>query len=1203
MAMSKIKALQTWCKRTLEGYRDVNITDMTTSWRNGLAFCAMIHKFRPDLIDYDALDKENVYENNKLAFDVAEKELNIAALLEAADMVAMKVPDRLSIITYVAQYHNYFKDKPVLGGPGISVANKTATPSGTKRHHEGSEPQSRPEVKRFTPSHENKQDKSQEKAKHQRVASMGETCQICRNKVYLLERHIEDGKLYHRSCYRHSDLSPSGKVYAKPSALFEKDEKKDSGKEDIRVNGMSQLGKGFAAPEKSAGQRSRSPARGTARVALNINSHSEEKYKPRSHKQDDVESRKKTTDNGHSEDHRSNAKSVLDKLEKEGRSDWRNKRSHSPKAERKPYSSSTQRPSDLPGRLSEPSEKKVTDKWPPSKDEKSSRSRSEGIDQRATPVPRPRQSLLKEEENSTKIDSNHERSRFSRDVEKMEVDETVTKPLKNSYSSELETRLTKRTEPRKLPLALQSGVNDKSEDNNNLSKSDKKESADITNPTPKTRLFLKKNDKKLSGSNEKLNKTVGERIKESKERTKLRSQEERSKTKSEDKSDRFSIDRSKSVTPPAITPDEPSSAPPLPRSTPPELPKSQPSQPTSPSTAPPRPPRSPTTPHSAPTPTPRSGPPKPPRVGLTDATSKETSTEDALSKAGQQNRGSPPVAIMVYPDSRPPQEEADQRVLGGLLKSLANVRQRQPGSPTRPELTTESKTSVVIPPRSPVSNATESNVLSNNIKNSNNKTTANVDSKPKEQSHISKSKHNEKASSNNEVIDTTPIPAWQKEVARRKAEKDSKSKQRPKSTTAILDYLHDKEEIENSHVQDIPRENKPLPTPVVDTTPTPAWQKEARRRKENGNAKPARPKSMDVLSDENGDLCVGEDNLKVLNLTKDLKKRDKKPKEFSKSQESVPDWQKEAQKRMEERKGNFVDPEKKRLVPERQVCPEKKRVVPERPVDPEKKRVVPERPERPNLNKTTKKHIEIIENGDNTEKKNVGKSERTKVSPGMKFNFDDSSLDSSSEFQQKEKHKKGRQPPPRPKSPPAVNRAQKHQKYLAGNRTSPLRPGMSPGKLTPMEIQRQLLDIDSKLTDLELKGRRLEDSIRNDHLREKPRAQEDEEDMLMIDWFLLVSQKNELVRQEADLIYASRENELEDEQDSVQDQLRRLLDKPNKTSEDKQEEEYLLERLLYIVDQRSKIIDCIDDDKHRYEEEDREIAIVLEKKAFGDASF
>lgn len=48
-----------------------------------------------------------------------------------------------------------------VGGPGIRVANKTATPSGTKRQHEGSEPQSRPEVKRFTPSHENKQDKSQ----------------------------------------------------------------------------------------------------------------------------------------------------------------------------------------------------------------------------------------------------------------------------------------------------------------------------------------------------------------------------------------------------------------------------------------------------------------------------------------------------------------------------------------------------------------------------------------------------------------------------------------------------------------------------------------------------------------------------------------------------------------------------------------------------------------------------------------------------------------------------------------------------------------------------------------------------------------------------------------------------------------------------------------------------------------------------------
>ncbi|KAJ5176716.1 uncharacterized protein N7482_002593 [Penicillium canariense] len=106
--MTAKEGLLLWCQRKTACYDDVEVRDFSTSWNNGLAFCALLDIHRPDLIDYDSLDKSDHRGNMKLAFDIASNEIGIPDLLDVDDVCDVPRPDERSLMTYIAYWFHAF---------------------------------------------------------------------------------------------------------------------------------------------------------------------------------------------------------------------------------------------------------------------------------------------------------------------------------------------------------------------------------------------------------------------------------------------------------------------------------------------------------------------------------------------------------------------------------------------------------------------------------------------------------------------------------------------------------------------------------------------------------------------------------------------------------------------------------------------------------------------------------------------------------------------------------------------------------------------------------------------------------------------------------------------------------------------------------------------------------------------------------------
>uniref|UniRef100_A0A8C6RYW7 [F-actin]-monooxygenase MICAL1 n=1 Tax=Nannospalax galili TaxID=1026970 RepID=A0A8C6RYW7_NANGA len=191
-----------WCQEQTAGFPGVHVTDLSSSWTDGLALCALVHHLRPGLLEPSELQGMGALETTAWALRVAEHELGITPVLSAQAVVSGSDP--LGLIAYLSYFHSTFKSMPHSAGdlqtpPGTSSAvlflgklQRTLQQTRAKVDAESPRtemlPVPEPSVPRTPPS------------EHQE-AGAEDLCELCGKHLYILERFCVDGHFFHRSCF------------------------------------------------------------------------------------------------------------------------------------------------------------------------------------------------------------------------------------------------------------------------------------------------------------------------------------------------------------------------------------------------------------------------------------------------------------------------------------------------------------------------------------------------------------------------------------------------------------------------------------------------------------------------------------------------------------------------------------------------------------------------------------------------------------------------------------------------------------------------------------------------------------------------------------------------------------------------------------------------------------------------------------------
>uniref|UniRef100_A0A671U1B2 F-actin monooxygenase n=1 Tax=Sparus aurata TaxID=8175 RepID=A0A671U1B2_SPAAU len=238
--------LLTWCQKQTQGYRGVDVTNLTSSWKNGLALCALMHRQRPEIIDYDSLNEEDVAGNNQLAFDLAEREFGIQPVTTGKEMAAEAEPDKLLMVLYLSKFYEAFRNSPgndnepdenseeypakanlkMVNQPRKRIPRddkKLEEDSVNKRRRKGNNYLSELSCHSAPPAGEEgelRENKvrsmaTQLLAKFEENSSTcvvrkdlapglggSDVCHFCTKRVYVMERLSAEGYFFHRECFR-----------------------------------------------------------------------------------------------------------------------------------------------------------------------------------------------------------------------------------------------------------------------------------------------------------------------------------------------------------------------------------------------------------------------------------------------------------------------------------------------------------------------------------------------------------------------------------------------------------------------------------------------------------------------------------------------------------------------------------------------------------------------------------------------------------------------------------------------------------------------------------------------------------------------------------------------------------------------------------------------------------------------------------------